>query len=492
LAERWQPGPEDLLRVISEQNPWLVGGGVPETLAPRVERPLVQPLCRRLLDNRPRRFHVVLGPRPVGKTTVMYQLVRALLEEGVEPRRLTWLRLDHPLLMGLPLGDLVRVFLEGTHATLDRPAFLFLDEIVYARDWDLWLKTFYDERWPVCIVASSSATAVLRERRTESGVGRWEEHFLTPYLLSEYVALRGAAATLPRRDSLWSVIDAVVSGGVHYPEIERRARELMLLGGFPELLVSAGREPFEGRAALLTAERTLRADAVERAIYKDIPQSFGIDNPLRLERVLYVLAGQLAQMLSPTAIAQDLGLSQPTLDRYLGYLERAFLIFLLPNFAGSEAKVQRRGRKAYFVDGAVRNAALQRGVAPLSNEAELGLLRENMVAAHLHALAAQTQTRVFHWRSGKHEVDLVYDYPEFPLAFEIASSSTHSRSGLAAFRQSHPRFERGCFLVAPDAPAILPERGAGGIGSMPLDLLLLVIGAHAEHAMRAKVGPVGD
>lgn len=38
---------------------------------------------------------------------------------------------------------------------------------------DLWFKTFYDERWPVRIAATSSATAALRDRRTESGVGRW-------------------------------------------------------------------------------------------------------------------------------------------------------------------------------------------------------------------------------------------------------------------------------------------------------------------------------
>ena len=66
-----------------------------------------------------------------------------------------------------------------------------LDEIVYAADWDLWLKTFHDERWPVRIAATSSSTTALRRQRRESGVGRWEEHHLLPCPLEEYLDFAG-------------------------------------------------------------------------------------------------------------------------------------------------------------------------------------------------------------------------------------------------------------------------------------------------------------
>ena len=120
---------------------------------------------------------------------------------------------------------------------------------------------------------------------------------------------------------------------------------------------------------------------MERSIYKDIPQAFGIDNPMMLERLLYTLARRVTGRLSPQHLCQELdGLSQPTFDRYLSYLERAFLVFTLPNYSGRESTVQRRGRRIYFVDGAVRNAALQRGVGPLTDAEEMGLLFENMAA----------------------------------------------------------------------------------------------------------------
>ena len=64
---------------------------------------------------------------------------------------------------------------------------------------------------------------------------------------------------------------------------------------------------------------------MERAIYKDIPQAFGVDNPALLERMVYALAGQIAGIVAPERLARALGISQPTVARYLAYLERSFL-----------------------------------------------------------------------------------------------------------------------------------------------------------------------
>ncbi|HET8624079.1 MAG TPA: DUF4143 domain-containing protein [Gemmatimonadales bacterium] len=203
---------------------------------------------------------------------------------------------------------------------------------------------------------------------------------------------------------------------------------------------------------------------------------------------------------SQRVIAQTLtGMSEATVDRYLSYLERAFLVFTLPNYSGIESSRQRRGRKLYFVDGAVRNAALQRGIAPLSDAAEMGVLTENLVAGHLHALAQQSQVRLYHWRDRNDEVDLIYDHPEQPLAFEIASSVRHATSSLHRFVERYPRFKGQSFLVAPDAPYLPASDANGGVGILPLDLLLLAIGAQTEKEFEKRLtasglsgGPEGD
>lgn len=446
-------------------------------------------LWRRLVEDEPHRFHLVLGPRRVGKTTALYQTVRRLLDDGVDRSRIWWLRLDHPLLLQENLGELVRAVIATSQATTDRPTFLMLDELVYTSQWDLWLKTFYDERWPVRIAATSSATAALRERRLESGVGRWTEQHLTPYLFTEFLGLVAQARTVDLGATLAATLRGLPVGRPADRDLAPLRRRFMLVGGFPELLTGTlDRPEMDEQSRLLESQQVLRSDAVERALYKDIPQSFGVESPMMLERLLYVLAAQITGLLSPTNICGDLGLSQPTFDRYLSYLEQAFLVFTLPNYSGNEAAVQKRGRKLYFVDGAIRNAALQRGLAPLDDPTELGALLENLVAATVRSLALHSGVRIYHWRHGKHEVDLVFDHPEEPLAFEIGSSPDHSRAGLHAFIERHPRFRDRCYLVAPQATVAQPEATAARVGTLPLDTFLVAVGAQAEVALERSLG----
>lgn len=487
-GQKSQSDASDYELVLAEQNPWHTTGRVPDELACPTERPVGQVLWRRLLEDRPRRYQLVLGPRRVGKTTCLYQTVRRLLGAGVEARRLWWLRLDHPMLAQAPLMDLIRYVTKAAGACDGQPVYLFLDELTYAERWDLCLKTFYDEHWPVRIAASSSATAALRDRRMDSGVGRWEEQYLSPCLLGEFLSLVGRAGDVPTGDNLGETLDKCIRRRPDVVAIGPLRRALMLTGGFPELLMQACRNSTGITAdMLLRSQRTLRDDAVDRAVYKDIPQAFGIDDPMLLERMLYTLAGQIGGVLSPTDLSRTLGFTQPTFDRYLSYLIRAFLVFTLANYAGSEATRQKRGRKLFFVDGALRNAALQRGLLPLSDPGEEGILLENLVAAHLHALSEQTRVRLHYWREKGAEVDLIYDHPSAPLAFEIARGSRHSRSGLHALAGRFERFRGKGYIVSPGVHPIAPQDARDRIGTLPLDMLLLAVSAQSRRELEARL-----
>ena len=488
----WQPTPGDIVRALREQNPWHRTGTVPDTLAPSTERPLVAGITAALTRSDLRRFQVILGPRRVGKTTVMYQAARHLLSAGVAASRVWWLRLDHPLFLDLELGFLVKTVMETARddLSLDDPLYLFLDELVYARNWDRWLKTFFDEQWPVRIVGSSSAVAALRRQHPETGVGRWDERYLTPYLLTEYLGLVGKPTDLGSVASLSEALEAAVRPGLEYQVLAEARKELLFTGGFPELLVRFKQTDIDSER-LVESQRVLRADAVERAIYKDIPPSFGVDNPLQVERLLYVAAGQAAQLFSAKNVSQQLGITEPTVEKYVGYLERSFVLFTLNNFSGGEVARQRRGRRLYFYDGAIRNAALERGLAPMSDPVEMGLLYENMAAAHLYCLSMLTSGRCYHWRDGTDEVDLIYDEPEDPHAFEVASSPGHSRSGLIKFVQRYPRYRGRAWLVAVDAPFLRAADSAEGIGQLSLDQFLVACGAAFHTRLLISLGAQG-
>jgi predicted AAA+ superfamily ATPase len=488
----WKPRQEDYTRVLDEQNPWHRTGSVPIEWARQTERPLAKSLWRRLTSNNPKRYQIILGPRRVGKTTSLYQTARTLLNVGIEKERIWSLRVDHPLLLQIPLDALVDVAIKYSRATPERPAFIFFDELVYAKDWDLWLKTFFDQNYPIVIAASSSSTAAMRHRHLESGVGRWEEQFLAPYLFGEYLSLVDQPVGLRAEAHLDQSLSASMVSGIDLSAVANLRRKFLLQGGFPEILASAG-TPNDDESILLQSQKLLRVDAVERAIYKDIPQAFGVDNPMLLERLLYTLAGQLSGILSPHNICTDLdGMAQPTFSRYLSYLERSFLVFTLENYSAKESAKQRRGKKLYFVDGAVRNAALQRGLAPLSDSTEMGLLIENLAASHVHALSLQSQVKTYYWRDGGDEVDLIYDDVDHPLAFEISVAGNHRRAGLRALISRHKKFHGKCYIVAQQTIPISPMDSPDGIGVIPLDMFLLAVSAQTEAALQARLSSASE
>lgn len=483
----WKPTDDDFLAAIIEQNPWHSLGKVPEELARPTHRPLADVLWQLLLRPQLRRHQVILGPRRVGKTTAMYQTVQMLLKNGVEPNRLWWLRLDHPLLMEISLGQLVKTVLKVTRSTPDNPVYLFLDEVTYSSKWDLWFKTMYDEQWPVRLVGTSSATAAMRERGAESGVGRWNELYLGPYLFTEYLDLREIELPQGRHGASLSESFA---GYDNQPfreaaeAVESARRQFMITGGFPELALQASSG--DEASDLFRSQQVLRSDAIEKAIYKDIPQAFQIQDPTKLERMLYTLAGQITGLLSPQTIGTDIALSDVSVDKYLKYFERAFLVFTLPNYSHQEETVQRRGRRIYFVDGAVRNAALLRGLGPLKSPEEFGLLTENLAAAHLHALSQLAGVRLYHWRHKQDEVDLVYDHPSDPLAFEITASHRHGTRGIAAFQSQFPRFKGRCYLVSPALSYKPPIDDSPGY--LPLDAFLVAVGREAAKSLDLRLG----
>lgn len=481
---RWRPKPADYQEAIRTQNPWQQLGSVPAELAPSTKRPLAELLWRALIDPSLPRHQLILGPRRVGKTTVMYQTVAQLLERGIEAGRLWWLRLDHPLLLDRTLGELVEQVIRGANASRQRPVFVFLDELTYAPDWDLWLKTFHDERWPARIVGTSSATAAMRQRGTESGVGRWDEQYLAPYLFTEYLDSANRSVALDAEPTLSATIEKIVAEQIHYSDLAEARRRFLLTGGFPELLL-AGTSGLDEASQLLRSQRILRSDAIEKAVYKDLPQAFSIQDPSKLERLLYILAGQMGGLLSPRAVAADLSISAMTVENYLGYLERAFLVFTLPGFSSSEEAVQRRGKKLYFVDGAVRNAALLRGTAPIADRAEMGMLIENMAASHLRALAYQSGVRLYHWREKAQEVDLVYDHPDSPMAFEISIAAKHSRKHLLEFQRKYARFRGHGYLVT-DTRELSPPTPQQP-GRVSIDAFLVAVGIQARFAMEARM-----
>ena len=507
---------------LSGLNPWHETGEIGRDRVPPVERRLAQLLWRRLLGEGLRRYQVIQGPRRVGKSTVLRQTVRRLLAHGVEPGRIWWLQMDVPDVKRHNMRAVMEHVIAASRAAPERPTYVMIDEIARAEQWALWLKTFYDDSWPVEILATASSIEKLRGERMESGIGRWDDQFLLPCSFSEFIELCPLASQHPSpadaiaTERFSETIEALAPAAYASRELDEARNILMLIGGWPDLLLQTRAEldalapeppagPRSPAAAPVAspalahrgdvfadnvrrAQDRLQSDVVDRVIFRDIQESVDVENPARLRDLLHVLADQVTGVMSPEKISRNLGVSQPTIRRYSALLANSYLTFALPNYSENEQAVQRRGQKVYFWDTAVRNAVLSRATTPLSRASEYGQLLENLAASTLRALGETTSTRVYYWRRGNHEVDLVYHDRNDPVAFEIAASARHSRAGLRALAESHTAFSGRCYLVAPDAELIPPGHSDDGIGSIPFNAFLIGVGAQIQLAAENHVG----
>ena len=161
-------------------------------LRPRAYLGLVQKL---LADPLLRRAVVLLGPRRVRKTIRIRHLIADLLDSGVSGQRVAYVEMDHPLLHGQSLADLVghvKDIAPGGEGVL----YLFFDEVQSHKDWEKHLKPLVDHRPDLRILVSGSAAAALKRQSTESGVGRFTDFLLPPLAFSEYLQLRTEPAAI--------------------------------------------------------------------------------------------------------------------------------------------------------------------------------------------------------------------------------------------------------------------------------------------------------
>ena len=123
-------------------NPWWATGTVHPSFTKTYRRFAYYEAMKRLDQTDLRRTVVLTGTRRVGKTTIQYQMIETLLKRGVNPQRIAFISMDHPMLKLSSLNDILECYHENIWPNQD--AFYFFDEIQYASDWDKWLKTLYD------------------------------------------------------------------------------------------------------------------------------------------------------------------------------------------------------------------------------------------------------------------------------------------------------------------------------------------------------------
>ena len=187
---------------IRNANPWWRGEPIAEV--PAFHRWAFEPVYSRLTRGLAPAI-VLRGPRQIGKTTLLNQVVSQLIRDGVEPRRLFRLQFDDLAdlkTLTLPIVELVEWYTRevlgetlNQAAAAGRPPFLFLDEVQNLAEWAPQLKHLVDLGKVRAMVTGSSALRI--EAGHDSLAGRVQTIEMGPLLLREIAALRGFGAVPP-------------------------------------------------------------------------------------------------------------------------------------------------------------------------------------------------------------------------------------------------------------------------------------------------------
>ncbi len=398
---------EGVLKVLRAFNPWWASGVVPAALCPAYRRLAFFEAMKRLDERDIKRTVVLTGARRVGKTTIQYQMIAALLKRNVAPQQIVFVSLDHPMLKLAGIQEVLDCYHENVYA--ERDAIYFFDEVQYAADWAAWLKTIYDMQPETRVVATGSASPMLVKGSIESGAGRWTVIQVPTLSFYEYCALVGAKTPMldsALKPSALKSMSRQEQGRVMNalaPLYNHFARYLQV-GGFPELALA--------KDATL-AERVMREDVVDKVLKRDLPALYNIRNATELERIFLYLCRVSSEIVAIDSVAKELhGVSRQTVQNYIEYLASANLIYLSYPVDLDGKKVLKASPKIYIADAAIRNAVLMDGDL-LTDPVQMGKMVETAVYKHVAAFYYQKATSVGYYRGGRKgkEIDIVVDYP---------------------------------------------------------------------------------
>ena len=363
-------------------------------------------LLQNRLQDEPRRFiQVIYGPRQVGKTT----LIRQVLKDLKFPAH--FVAAD-----AVPAGDQVWIAQQWERARIlhreekDKPFLLVIDEAQKINNWSEQVKAEWDKdtqtELDIRVVILGSSRLMLQKGLTESLAGRFE----TTYL------------------GHWSFREMKTAFGLD-------AEEFVWFGGYPGAI---GLKEEEGRW-----KNYVRDALLETSISKDILMLTRVDKPALMKRLFELGGAYSGQVLSYTKIMGQLADAgnTTTLANYLDLLNDAGLLGGLAKY--SPNLIRKRSSSPKFM---VHNTAIMSAVshenktAVLNDPRKWGRWVESAVGAHLmNQVFKDKELRLYYWREGNQEVDLVMEYKMRIIALEVKAGKKQGLSDLNVFAKAfHP------------------------------------------------------
>lgn len=400
--------------ILAQYNPWWKSG---EVKTEDFKRPIFHKIFKDLLNLK--QIISITGPRRVGKTTLLKQIIQSLiLEQKIEPSRIIYFSFDDPLLAEPHLREhfFDRLLQWADIKHKEKLVYFFLDEVQKFDRWDLYLKKYFDLNFPVRFVISGSASSPIFRKSRESLLGRIKDNHLLPFSFKEFVYFRSADNKelldfVGRADQFgyklqremvvnWRDI-ASESGSLNlskpiFDGLNKLLDQYFVEGGFPEVWEIKD---------FVDKQEYLFDNQVKKVIFEDLVIATEFRKPENIKAFYISLVEQPGQEINIEKTAQKTGISRPMLEKYLPLLEMTDLVKTVPRFSKRPLKFRRGSVKCYLIDLALRNAILKLDHNLLNDDAMMGLYAENLVFNALRQFAGQIELTFY--KDAKREIDFV-------------------------------------------------------------------------------------
>lgn len=350
---------------------------------------------------------LVNGPRQSGKTTLVRQFDESL----------PYISLDDATRLAAARAD-PQAFVRQ----LDRA---IIDEIQRAPELLLALKLSIDnDRRPGRFLLTGSANVMSLPTVADSLAGRIEVHALLPLSNAE-LAGRQADFLARAQASDWPAQVRENTPGVGTALIEH-----VLAGGYPEM-----------RSRATPRRRQAWAQAyLTTLVERDIRDIANIDEATRIPQLMAILATLSGQLLNLSQIGGQIGLNLHTAEKYIGILEKLFLVRRLPAWSRNELTRLIKTPKIHFLDSGLQAALLRANADWLQQErGRFGAILESWVYGELLKTMNISTERWFisHYRDKDQvEVDFVLESPQRAvIGIEVKAAATVTAADFKGLRR---------------------------------------------------------
>ena len=342
---------------------------------------------------------LVTGPRQSGKTTL-------LMQRFSQTHR--YVSLENPDVRARLLDDPVGFLKE-------QPPPAILDEIQYVPEFLHYIKSAIDQdRRPGQWLLSGSQSFDLMAGVSQSLSGRVAVLTLLPFSLGESLGMGGHDKSI---DEVIADIfnESSTMSAVQPPEMD--LADWLLRGCYPEIRDNA------------QVDRQLWcASYIQTYLERDVRQIVNVGDLNTFDRFLRICAGRTAQILNMSEIARDVGVSVPTIKKWISILQASYQIHLLPPHFANLGKRIIKSPKLFFLDPAIATFLMGLHHAePTTKGPLIGPLFETIVVSEwVKAFYHRGEKpELYYWRSKTGlEVDLVIDRNRRLYPLEVKSTAT--------------------------------------------------------------------